>query len=332
MDNKPQLFSIILPVKNGGHLLKECVNSILSQHLTDFNLLVLDSNSTDDTVKYLESLNDNRIIIYKSEKDLSIVENWARILTIQKNEFITLIGHDDILYPNYLQDISDLIERYPDASLYQTRFNYIDANGVLIKACKPMASRQTIDEFLGSQMNQTIDSMGTGYMMRSKDFDLVGGMPTNYPNLIFADYELWMRLTQLFYKATSDKFGFSYRVHNSVSKTTNGDAYAQAFQTYLIFISTLLKNEKIKEAVEKYGYEFLIYFCQSLSHRILKTPFNKRKIRVDEFIKQCEEMAKVLIPNQSFEPLKIFKIKIAKVLDANNLTSNLFRRLKNISS
>ena len=325
-------FSIILPVYNGGELIKECVKSILSQHLTDFNLLVLDSNSTDDTVKYLESLNDYRIIIYKSEKNLSIVENWARIRTIPKNEFITLIGHDDILNHSYLEDISDLIERYPDASLYQTHFNYIDAKGILIKPCKPMAIRQTIDQFLGAQMNQTIDSMGTGYMMRSKDFDLVGGMPTNYPNLIFADYELFMRLTQLSYKATSEKFGFSYRVHNSVSKITNGEAYAQAFQTYLIFISTLLKNENTKEVVERYGYEFLIYFCQSLSHRILKTPFNKRKIRVGEFIKQCEQMAKVLIPNQPFEPLKIFKIKIARDLDANDITSILFRRLKNISS
>ena len=246
MDNKPQLFSIILPVKNGGHLVNECVKSILSQFLNDFNLLVLDNNSTDGTLNYLESLNDSRIIIYRSEKDLSIVENWARILTIPKNKFITLIGHDDILYPNYLRDISNLIEKYPDASLYQTHFNYIDAKGILIKRCKPMAASQTIDEFLGGQMSQTIDSMGTGYMMRSKDFDLLGGMPVNYPNLIFADYELWMRLTQLSYKATSEKFCFSYRVHDSVSKITNGEAYAQAFQTYLFFISTLLKNEKIK--------------------------------------------------------------------------------------
>ena len=325
-------FSVILPVYNGGELIKECIKSILSQHISNFNLLVLDSNSKDDTVKYLESLNDNRIIIYKSEKDLSIVENWARIHTIPKNEFITLIGHDDILYPNYLQDLSDLIEKYPDASLYQTHFNYMDANGILIKPCKPMPLRQTVDEFLGAQMSQTIDSMGTGYMMRSKDFDLLGGMPTNYPNLIFADYELWMKLTQLSYKATSEKFCFNYRVHNSVSKITNGEVYAQAFQTYILYISTLLKSEKIKEVIERYGHDFLIYFCQSLSHRILKTPFNKRTIRVGKFIKQCDEMAKTLIPKQRFEPLKIFKIKIAKQLDAFNFISILFRKLKNITS
>ena len=323
-------FSIILPVRNGGPLLKECVQSIFNQTCQNFNLLVLDNNSTDGTLQYLQNLNDERIIIYPSLKDLTIVENWSRIQGIKKNEFITLIGHDDILYHNYLSDIVELIKQYPHAGLYQTHFNYIDANGKLIKPCKLMASTQTIDEFIAAQMNQTIDSMGTGYMMRSKDFDMLGGMPTNYPNLIFADYELWMRLTQLSYKATSDKFCFSYRIHSSVSKTTNGEAYASAFIKYTLFLSTLLKDKKIKKAIEAIGHKFLMYFCQSLSHRILKTPLNNRKIKVGEFIEQCHQVAALLIPNQTFKPLNIFKIKIAKQLDDNKILSSLFRSVKRI--
>ena len=323
-------FSIILPVRNGGHLLKECVQSIFKQTCQNFNLLVLDNNSTDGTLQYLQNLNDERISIYPSLTDLTIVENWARILLIQKNEFITLIGHDDILYHNYLSDIIELIKLYPDAGLYQTHFNYIDANGKIIKPCKPMACIQTIDEFIAAQMNQTIDSMGTGYMMRSKDFDMLGGMPTNYPNLIFADFELWMRLTQLSYKATSDKFCFSYRIHSSVSKTTNGEAYADAFNRYVLFLSTLLKDKKIKKAIEAKGHKFLMYFCQSLSHRILKTPLNNRKIKVGEFIEKCNQMAALLIPNHAFKPLNIFKIKIAKQFDDSRLLSSLFRMFKRI--
>jgi len=323
-------FSIILPVRNGGSLLKECVQSILNQTCQDFNLLVLDNNSTDGTLQFLQNLIDERILIYPSITDLTIVENWARILQLKKNEFITLIGHDDILYPNYLEDIIELIKKYPDASLYQTHFNFINAEGKLIKPCKPMASIQILDEFIAAQMNQTIDSMGTGYMMRSKDFNMLGGMPTNYPNLIFADYELWMRLTQLSYKATSDKFCFSYRIHRSVSKTTNGEAYAGAFIKYALFLTTLLKDQKIKKAIEANGHQFLMYFCQSLSHRILKTPLNNRKIKVRQFIEHCNQMAALLIPTQPFTPLKIFKIKIAKQIDNNKILSVLFRKLKRI--
>src|SRR5207253_1249576 len=80
-------------------------------------------------------------------------------------------------------------------------------------------------EFLAAQMEQTIDSTGTGYMMRSTDYDGLGGIPTNYPAFIFADYELWIRLSSISYKATSPEICFDYRIHNNASKLMNGDNY-----------------------------------------------------------------------------------------------------------
>ena len=236
-------YNIILPVFNGGNLIKECIQSILKQSYNDFDLIILDNCSTDGTLKYIDSLHDDRISVYLSKENIGIVENWKRILDIKKSEFITLIGHDDILHPHYLEEINKLIELHPTASLYQTHFNFINAQGAFIKPCMPMAMQQSVSEFIACQMAQTNDSMGTGYMMRSKDFDMLGGMPQNYPNLIFADYELWVRLTKISYKATSEKFCFDYRIHNSVSKKTNGEAYAIAFENYIHFIHSLLDDK-----------------------------------------------------------------------------------------
>lgn len=50
-------------------------------------------------------------------------------------------------------------------------------------------------------MARTIDSTGTGYMMRAADYDRLGGIPADYPNLIFADFALWMSLMRGGYKA-----------------------------------------------------------------------------------------------------------------------------------
>ena len=97
-------FSIILPVRNGGEYVKTCVNSILSQTEQDFNLIVLDNCSTDGTREWLASLQNKKIIIYPADRPLTIEENWARAIDVPKNEFITLIGHDDILHPDYLSD------------------------------------------------------------------------------------------------------------------------------------------------------------------------------------------------------------------------------------
>ena len=325
-------FTIILPVHNGGDLVRICVKSILSQTRTDFNLVVLDNCSTDDTVSWIESLNDQRIEIKKSNKFLSIEDNWGRILDCKKNEFITLIGHDDILLPHYLSELSDLIDLHPNASLYQAHYNFIDKDGNITGPCKPMDEKQSGYEFLASLMAQTVDSMGTGYMMRSCDYDALGGIPINYPNLIFADHHLWISLAQLGYKATSFKTCFNYRVHNSVSRVTNGEAYQQAFEQYIYFISSISQTDPYyKVVVERYAFEMLMYYAEALSHRILKTPSGKRQITVDKFLLKCSDYASLLIPGAKFNPLEKKKIKLAMYFDKNNFSRSTFNFIKRLT-
>ncbi|MGH2564866.1 MAG: hypothetical protein ACRDE5_10145, partial [Ginsengibacter sp.] len=202
---------------------------------------------------------------------------------------------------------------------------------IALRDCLPMPESQSAHEFLASYMNRTVDSTGTGYMMRSKDYDKVGGIDTSFEKLLFADYALWIDLTRLRYKATSPAFAFKYRIHDSVSKITGGQEYQQAFEKFLKFIKKLSEKDKqIKLVVEKYGKDFLLYFCESLSHRLLKTPRNERTIVVKEFVEKCKYYASILIPGQSFAPEKKFRIKIAEILDTSSLGRELFFVLKKL--
>ena len=322
-------FSIILPVHNGGSYFKECVNSILSQTFPDFNLIILDNNSTDGTSEWLQQHTDPRIIIHHSSVSLSMTENWARIKDVPKNEFMTIIGHDDILLPNYLEIMNALIEQHPNAGLYQTHFNYIDADGKIIRPCQPMDEKQGAGDFLKCHIYQTLDSMGTGYLFRSADYDRLGGIPTNFPNLMFADYALWIQLIGLSYKATSSNTCFEYRIHNSTSKQTNGDLYCEAFEKYVAFLVEFsMLNNEVQATVQKHGHQLLMYYCESLSHRLLKTPIQNRKRTVSSYINMCKEMAKNLIPGQSFHPLNNWKIFAALLFDSNAITRKLFYLVK----
>lgn len=290
---------------------------------------MLDNCSTDGTREWLESLNDKRIIIHPSEKPLSIEENWARIKSIPKNEFITLIGHDDILCQNYLLVMNDLIQQHPSASLYQSHYQYIDSNGNVLRNCLPMDEVQRAYEFLALYMCNLIESTGTGYMMRSKDYDNCGGINPDYNNLIFADFALWIDLMKISYKATSFEIAFRYRIHDSVSKITNGDQYQQAFDKFLQFvIQKANEDDKIKMVSERYGKRFLMYFCEALSHRVLKTPRDQRQITVRNLIKKYKNYATHLIPDQDFDPEKKFRINIAKVIDSTVVGRELFFFLK----
>ena len=79
------------------------------------------------------SINDARVEVLTSKISLSIEESWGRIVDIEKNEFIIMFAHDDILLPNYLKNINNLINQYPHAKLYQTNGELIDDNGALIR-------------------------------------------------------------------------------------------------------------------------------------------------------------------------------------------------------
>jgi glycosyltransferase involved in cell wall biosynthesis len=323
-------FSIILPVKNGGEYLKECVQSILAQTYPDFNLHILENCSNDGTAEWIQTLQDERIIIIPSETSLSIEENWARILSIQKNEFMTIIGHDDLFDKDYLQTMNELINQYPNASLYQTHFRFIDAKGNFIKHCRPMDEKQTVSEFLHSLFTDSIDTMGTGYMMRSADYNKVGGIPS-FPNLLFADHSLWIQLTALIYKATSATESFSYRFHENLSKNSAATSYINAFYNYLDFLIRFKNSHlEIKPVIEEDITKYILYYCRSLSHQLLKTPVKLRKhITVSGFIDKCIQYNNQLSTNELM-PLKQSNIKAAKIIDDNSMLRKLYLLFRKI--
>ncbi|HTL10410.1 MAG TPA: glycosyltransferase family A protein [Chitinophagaceae bacterium] len=331
MNNR--LFSIILPVRNGGEYVKACVKSILAQSYPHFNLLVLDNCSTDGTGAWLQSLKDERIQLFPSDRSLSIQENWARIVALPKHEFMTCIGHDDILLPDYLTTMNALINQYPAATLYQTHFNFIDARGEVLRACKPMDAWQTATAFLSSILTMTIDVNGTGFMTRSSDYDAVGGIPS-FPNLIFADFALWLNLTRRGGKATSEKSCFQYRLHQSMTTRTAAPEFAGAFSVFMDYLATLAEQDKeLQRVINAHIIALLSFYCRSFSHKLLRTPLKDRaNITVKDWTNRCKEWADRFAKEQRFDPSRVPGVSIAKAIDSTAISRQLFLVFKKLYS
>jgi len=325
-------YSIILPVRNGGHYVKECINSILSQTYTDFNLHILDNCSTDGTTEYINSIKDARLVIYPAERPLSIEENWARITTIPKNEFITLIGHDDVLDPDYLEVMERVIADNPQASLYQAHFRYINAEGREIRKCKAMTNRLSEREFMAFFLCNMIDSMGTGFMMRSVDYNAVGGIPL-FPNLLFADFALWISLIKKGYLAIAFEETFSFRLHQSTTTTSSDNKFQDAFKCFIDFLLQQKNNEDLDQVIRRYGINFVSFYVQGLAHRLLRTAKSKRNGRtVKQLLTDCKRYADELVPGNHFNPLDNYSVKLAQQIDSNPFTRSLFLAFKKLYS
>ena len=230
-------FTLIIPSYNGGDYLKECVASIRAQTCPDFTLAVLDDGSTDGSLEWLGGLDEPRLTLYPAPAHLGIVGNWGRALEIPKAEFMTIIGQDDLLGPDYLAVMDALTRKHPDAGLYHAHFRFIDKQGKVIRPCRSLPARETAAQYLTALFTGSRDTYGTGYLMRSARYEALGGIPA-FEKLLFADDALWMALMDGSYKATAPEECFSCRLHPaSASGGTGWQSWLAAMPPYAAFLA-----------------------------------------------------------------------------------------------
>jgi len=97
--------SICVPTYNGGKYLRECIDNILSQTFGDFEVVIIDDDSMDDTVDIVNSYAavDGRIRLYQNAKNLGLVENWNRCFDLAQGEWIKFVFQDDKVDPQCLE-------------------------------------------------------------------------------------------------------------------------------------------------------------------------------------------------------------------------------------
>ena len=260
-------FSVILPVRNGWPYVQECVHGILAQTYPDFELIVLDNQSTDSTVPWLRSLTDSRIRLYGSSSSLSIVDSWARAVGVEKREYMTLIGHDDVLDPDFLLTINRAIGRFPDAKLYQTGFRFIDSVGKTIRGCRPVPERETPAQYLEGRLTYRRDITGTGVVMRSSDYDRIGGIP-HFERLFFADDALWLSLMQGGYKAFDPADLCAVRMHPRKESTTQPSAWPSllcGLNQFEDFVEHYVRSDAdARAAVTQHAGGFMLRYHRNL--------------------------------------------------------------------
>lgn len=288
-------------MKNGGKYLPLCVESILAQHYENFELIILENQSADGTAEWLQELKgkDSRIKLIPSETPLSIEDNWKRISAIQKNEFMTMIGHDDLLEPDFLDEINNLIQSEPGANLYLTHFKLIDSEGKLIRYCRPIPKHETTARFLASRMTEIRDSFGTGYVMRSELYDRLGGIPP-YRNLMFADDALWLQAMRGSFNATSPNVCFSYRLHaGSASGKPSSEALVEGQIQYFSLLDKLAdEDEDLSNIMNIYAPQFVSRLYNDL---LMMTPLMQQvdQTKFSEFMQIALKFHSGIAPNLS---------------------------------
>ncbi len=332
MSGKINNFSIIIPFKTGKQYLLDCLQSVLAQDYPHYEIIILAdiTSNTDDALHAIKDLKNPKITIQLSDKNLDILQNWRRIKDLDKKEYMTILGYDDILCKGFLNCINNLINTDPEASLYHTHFNYINSNSEAIKECQPLPTQMTASDYLEYTLKESIDIMATGYVFRSKDYDAIGGIPTSYPNLIYADAQLWIELSKKSHLVVDPSIQFSFRIHSSVTKTSKDKILLDAFILFLDYLKGLKQESANFELIIQSNLTaFAESTTKAMAHRLLRTPkMNRQGLTIDkvtnEIAGKCKQME---VP---YSPFKIKSIQIARFIETTPLLNELFLIFKKI--
>jgi glycosyltransferase involved in cell wall biosynthesis len=123
--------SIGLPVYNGDNYLREALGSLLGQTFSDFELVISDNGSVDDTRTICEEFAaaDERVRYHRSDVNRGGTWNFNRVLELSTGEYFRWAAHDDLIAPTYLQRCVEALDADPDAVLCHTRVEIIDEHG-----------------------------------------------------------------------------------------------------------------------------------------------------------------------------------------------------------
>ena len=201
------LITVYITNYNYARFLKKAIDSVLLQSFSDFELLIIDDGSTDDSKKIIESYSSNLKIkiIYQHNKGLNVTNNIAARAATGK--YIIRLDADDYFATNALEQMSGKLETNPKLGMVFPNYYYIDENDQIIGE----EIRHNFDTNEVSVLDQP--AHGACTMIRTAFLNEIGGYDESFN--CQDGYELWIKFTQRFKVSNLKEPLFYYRKHGS---------------------------------------------------------------------------------------------------------------------
>jgi glycosyltransferase involved in cell wall biosynthesis len=152
--------TVVMAVYNAAQFLREAIASVLSQTYTDFELIVVDDASTDDSSAILRSYNDPRIRIIRHQTNLGASLSRNDALAAARGELIAIMDADDVCAPTRIERQVEFLQAHPAVGLVGCGiYDNIDASGAVLYTSFLPEPNEAIQRAL---MTRWIASLGSG--------------------------------------------------------------------------------------------------------------------------------------------------------------------------
>lgn len=193
------LISVCIPAFNAEKFIGDCIDSVLAQTLSDFEIVIVDDNSSDQTVRVVSAYSDRRIRLIKNDSNIGMEANWNKSVSLANGCYIKLLCDDDIIYSNCLELQVGILDKpeNSDVSMVSGLRDIIGSSGrVLIKSrgVKKLYGRISYEDFVRLIFALGTNPIGepTAIMFRKKHFLKSRRFSAIIPYVI--DLDFWLEM------------------------------------------------------------------------------------------------------------------------------------------
>lgn len=200
--------SVLMTAYNAEMYIAKSINSILNQTFTDFEFIILNDGSTDNTLSIIKSYQDDRIIILEPGK-LGYYAAKIRLIQEANADFIAIMDADDIATKDRLQLQYNFLKENNDYGLVGSRAEWIDINDTKLNKEFPFVET---NEQIKCNLLFVNCFVHTSILMRHS---VLLENELNYKKIAGEDFDLWIRISQKSKVANLNKVLISYRIHDN---------------------------------------------------------------------------------------------------------------------
>lgn len=188
-NNAPPLISVLMGVYNCASTVEEAILSIVDQTVTDWEFIICDDGSSDDTYETVRTIAEKepRIVLIRNEHNMGLAPTLNNCLRIAQGTYTARMDGDDICTPDRFEKELAVLERDPDCAVVSCGMLSFDEGGVYGQSNYP-EKPDTTDFFRMSPFCHA------GCMMRRAVLQELGGYNESDDVLRFEDFDLWYRL------------------------------------------------------------------------------------------------------------------------------------------
>jgi len=220
MTAQPKI-SVCIPTHNRARYLGQSIDSVFSQTLQDFEIIVYDDASSDDTNEVLARVLDPRLRCFRQSHNVGIARNRNSCLTVARGEYIAWLDSDDLYQPEMLELQSAVLDRHPEVGLVHGAYHVIDSVGRQLPDWPRPFTHDIIEAGKEAFRELVVSNyvIAPTVMVRRNCYTRVGPYAAECSSV--EDWEMWMRIALHYDLAYNTAVVAQYRQHEaSVSTLT----------------------------------------------------------------------------------------------------------------